>query len=131
MPKASNLLSISDIGVPDLHSAELVGSTQGFSVVRLSFFDSADNEALITAQFTLADGSAMTQNIGGIPGTGERVVDVYAPKGAVTARINYIFDDPGGPATCGCLYGAFSPPVPVTNSNGSTTTNTTKGKGHK
>lgn len=131
VPKASPIMSISDLAVPDLHSAELVGSTQGFSVVRLSFFDTADDEALLSAQFTLPDGSSMTQNIGGTPGTGERVVDVYAPKGAVAARMNYIFNDPGGPATCGCLYGAFGPSVPVTSTNGSTSNTTNKGKGHK
>ena len=131
VPKASFITSLSELPVPELHSAELVGSNQGFAIVRLSFLDTADNEALVSAQFIAADGSGTTQNIGGTPGTGERVVDVYAPKGVAMARINYMFNDPGGPATCGCLFGMYSATVPVTSGNGSTTTNTNKGKGHK
>jgi len=131
VPKASFVTSLSELPVPDLRSAQVVGSNQGFSVVRLTFLDTADDEALVSAQFIAADGSGTTQNIGGTPGTGERVVDVYAPKGVVTARLNYMFNDPGGPAICGCLFGMYSTTVPVTSGNGSTSTTTNKGKGHK
>jgi len=126
--KASLITSLSTLPVPELLSAQLSGSNGGFSIVRLTFIDTANDEALVTATFAAADGSVTTQSIGGTPGTGERAVDVYAPKGVVTARLNYMFNDASVGTTCGCLFGNYSAAVAVTSGSGATTAGKVKGR---
>jgi len=126
---APSFAMLSGLPAPELSSAVLVASAQAFSTVRLTFFDSADNEALVSASFTGADGSVMTQSISGTPGTGERVVDVYAQKNVATVQLNYMFRDPSYGATCGCVFGPYGSVVTVTSGTASTTQG--KQKGHK
>jgi hypothetical protein len=100
---------------PELRSAVLMGTDQAFSTVRLTFVDNADNEALVSARFTGADGSVMTQSIGGTLGTGDRAVDVYAMKNVATVQLNYMFKDPSYGTTCGCVFGPYSSTITVTS----------------
>jgi hypothetical protein len=100
---------------PELRSAVLLSTSQAFSTVRLTFADNADNEALVSARFTGTDGVVMTQNIGGTPGTGERVVDVYAMKNVATVSLNYMFNDTSYGTTCGCVFGPSGSTMAVTS----------------
>ena len=114
-PPIPSFAVLDGLPAPELRSAALVGTSQGFAVVRLTFLDNATDEALVSAYFTAADGSVMTQSIAGTPGTGERVVDVYAPKNVATAQINFMFNDSSVGTTCGCLFGPSSSVVTVTS----------------
>jgi hypothetical protein len=114
---------------PELLSAELAGQKVGFSIVRLTFNDVATDETLVSARFTAADGSVMTQNIGGTTTTGQRVVDLYAQGNVASVKINYMFADPTTAAICGCTFGPYSATLSV--ASGSTGTTSNKGKGHK
>jgi hypothetical protein len=113
----------------ELLSAELAGQKVGFSIVRLTFNDVATDETLVSARFTAADGSVMTQNIGGTTTTGQRVVDLYAQGTVASVKINYMFADPTTAAICGCTFGPYSATLSV--ASGSTGTTSNKGKGHK
>jgi hypothetical protein len=114
MPVAPSFATLA-LPTPELRSAALVGTDQAFSTVRLTFVDNADNEALVSARFTGADGSVMTQSIGGTPGTGDRSVDVYAMKNVATVQLNYMFKDPSYGTTCGCVFGPFSSTMTVSS----------------
>jgi len=100
---------------PVLASATVVGAEQGFPVVRVTFTDVADDEALISAYFVDASGAAVTQGIGAQPGTGDHTIDLYGPPNVVSVRLNYMWRDAAFTTQCGCLFGPFSNMVGVTD----------------
>ena len=107
---------------PQILSATVVGRVSStMSLVRITFMDNAADEWLTSAYFTATSawGSAVTQNIDGVSGTGERTVDVAAPTGFTTVRLRHAWT--GG--SSGVLYTQFSDPATIGG-----VTVTTKGK---
>lgn len=115
---------------PVLVSAVIVETdpSYGLPLVRLTFLDTAEDEAKAIAYFTMADGSHSTQNASGIAGTGERVIDFYALPGVVSAQLYFMWKDANAVAICGCVFSSLSNVVDVVDG---TLSATAKRKGKK
>ena len=99
--------------VPQILAATVVGRLDNSnSLVRITFTDTAEDEWLTSAYFTPTEswGSAVTRNIEGTLGTGERTVDVPAPTGYTTVRLHYLWNSPTG-----SVWSSFSAPVTIAN----------------
>ncbi len=100
--------------IPQLVSAVRVAQDGTFDTIRLTFVDTAEDETLVSAYVSGCVSFAATQNIGGTPGTGERVVDVMVPTGFCKAKLRYLWN-PTPEIQGSATWGAFSNEVAVTD----------------
>jgi len=101
--------------VPQLLSATVVGRLDNtHSLVRITFTDTAADEWLTSAYFTptASFSTAVTMNIEGTVGTGDRTVEVSAPTGYTTVRLHYAWKSSN---ESGLVWSPFSSPVTIAN----------------
>jgi len=112
--------------VPQIASATVVGRLDNSnSIVRITFTDNATDEWMTSAYITpdASFNSPVTLTISGTPSAGERSVDIYAPTGYTTVRMQNVWKSSS--ALSGLVWSPFSESATIT----AATSTTTKVKG--